>query len=179
MRNFAVIVAVWLAWLSASATTLQQLSVDDLIGKASLIVRGRPRLANTTQNGRVIFTHYLVQVTEQWKGTPVNQVDVAVPGGTFNGAQQSYTGAPSFSDGQERIFFLWTSRSGLNQVLGLTQGVFNFEADASGNLSVVREASSDRMLDRTGKLVLDKGFRMALPDFKGQVQAVLGSARGN
>jgi hypothetical protein len=179
MRIFAVIAVCWSLCAPLWATTLQQLSLDDMIAKATVIVRGKALLSNTTQTGRVIYTHYQVEVSDQLKGTPLSQIDIAVPGGSLNGARQSYTGAPAFADGQDHFFFIWTSRTGLNQVLGLTQGAFTLQTDASGNITVVREASFDRMLDPKGNLVLDKPFSMPLADFKSHVALILTTRGGN
>lgn len=179
MRISAVIAVCCSLCAPSWATTLQQLSLDDMIAKATVIVRGKARLSNTTQTGRVIYTHYIVQVTDQLKGVPQTQIDVAVPGGSLNGSRQSYTGAPAFADGLDHFFFIWTSRTGLNQVLGLSQGAFTLQPDASGSLTVFREASSDRMLDPKGNLVLDKPFSMPLADFRNRVSTVLTARGGN
>ncbi len=49
--------------------------------------------------------------------------------------------------GQDYVFFLWTSKSGLTQVIGLSQGLFNVTTNAQGQVTVSRGAPSTTMLD--------------------------------
>jgi len=42
--------------------------------------------------------------------------------------------------------FLWTSKSGLTQVIGLSQGLFAVVPDSAGNSMVIRAAASEHML---------------------------------
>ncbi|MGH8323719.1 MAG: hypothetical protein ACRETD_07990, partial [Steroidobacteraceae bacterium] len=51
--------------LLVRATTLQQLSLDDMIQKSTAIVRARVTGTYTAARGRIIYTHYTVQVTEE------------------------------------------------------------------------------------------------------------------
>ena len=106
-------------------STLRQLSLDDMIRQSTMIVRGTVQPANTMFHGSMIFTHYTVQVTETYKGTAASQIDIGVPGGSLNGAVQRFAGAPALSPGQDYVLFLWTSKTGLTQVIGLSQGLFS------------------------------------------------------
>jgi hypothetical protein len=179
MRNFVIAATVAAGACCAWATTLQQLSFDDLILKSTVIVRGTAKQTTTAKSGSVIFTHYQVQVTEQLKGVGATQIDIVVPGGMLDGARQSYAGSPAFTDGQEHFFFLWTSRSGLTQVMGLTQGAFDLQSDANGNLTVVRAASAERMLDPKGNQVIDQAFSMPIATFRSHIAALLSGRTGN
>jgi hypothetical protein len=151
------------------ATTLQQLSLDDMTRKSTTIVRGVVQLTRGAMHGGNIYTHYTVQVAEQWKGTPALQIDFVLPGGTANGLQQSIAGTPVLGNGQEYVLFLWKSRSGLTQVIGLSQGVF-----VSTNGLVTRPAISESMLSSNGASVQDPGMQMTLPAMRSQVMTVLG-----
>ena len=108
--------------LSLAGATLEQLSLDDMIQKSTAIVRGSVALSRTEASGPVIYTHYIVRVTENFKGNSQGAVDVAVPGGTANNMRQTFPGSPQFKIGDDYVFFLWTGRSGLTQIIGLTQG---------------------------------------------------------
>src|SRR5260370_3726146 len=122
VSNF-VLAAALLAPMHGS--TLQQLSLDDMIRKSTLIVRGKvQQQTQAAFHGSLIWTHYQIQITEAYKGTPGSQLDIVLPGGVSNGIQQTYSGAPSLVSGQDYVMFLWTSKSGLTQVIGLSQGVF-------------------------------------------------------
>ncbi len=89
-------------------------------------------------------------------------VDVAVPGGVLNGMQQPVAGAPTLTPGQDYVFFLWTSKSGLTQVIGLSQGLFNVTTNAQGQVMVSRGAASEPMLNPPGKAVTDSNLQMPL-----------------
>ncbi len=49
-----------------------------------------------------------------------------------NGVQQSFAGAPTLTAGQDYFLFLWTSKTGLTQVIGLSQGLFTVTTNSSG-----------------------------------------------
>ena len=57
----------------------------------------------------MIYTHYKINVLQQWKGAAQSTMDVLVPGGTANGIRQTYPGAPQLMPGQQYVLFLWTS----------------------------------------------------------------------
>lgn len=155
-----------------NASTLRQLSLDDMILKSTLIVRGKVQQTNTLFHGSMIFTHYQVQVSETYKGTAAGQLDIGVPGGLINGVGQRFAGAPALSSSQDYVLFLWTSKTGLTQVIGLSQGLFSVIPGASGPL-VVRAAATERMLNSSGEPVTDNDIRMPLSELKSRIQTVL------
>ena len=150
------------------ATTLQQLSLDDMTRKSTAIVRGTVQLTHGAMHRGNIYTHYTVQVVEQWKGAPARQLDFVLPGGTANGLQQAVPGAPALVNGQEYVLFLWTSGSGLTHVIGMSQGVF-----VSANGLVTRGAIQESMLNSNGSSVSDPGMQMTLPAMRSRVATVL------
>src|SRR5713101_1931584 len=124
MRSLSICGLVVALVTLASATTLQQLSLDEMIRKSTSIVRGKAQRTYGGLHGSMIYTHYSVEVMESWKGNQAGQIDIVVPGGVSSDRRQSYAGAPALADGQEYVLFLWTSKSGLTQVIGLSQGLF-------------------------------------------------------
>jgi len=154
-------------------STLQQLSLDDMIRQSTTIVRGKPQLTYSAFRGSLIYTHYSVQVTENLKGSPAKQLDIVVPGGVSNGFRQSFAGAPTLAPGQDYVLFLWTSKTGLTQVIGLTQGLFRVTANSSGQLMVLRAASTELMLNVAGHPVTDSDLQMLLSDLRARIQNVL------
>src|SRR5437763_13034521 len=121
-----------------SGTTLQQLSLDDMTRKSSEIVRGKVLCTGVALRGATLYTTFRVQISEQWKGAPSSQLDFVVPGGFGNGIRQTYAGAPAIADGQEFVIFLWTSASGLRQIIGLSQGLFNVSTLSNSQVTVKR-----------------------------------------
>jgi len=150
--------------------TLERLSLDDLIAKSTSIVRGKIVGATAAFSGPVIYTHYTIQVSEQFKGVSQGAVDVVVPGGTANGLRQSFSGAPILNPGDEFVFFLFTGKSGLTTVTGLTQGLFSLPADGSADPMTTRSATHELMLDSTsGRPVKDQTLVMRLSDLRKRI----------
>ena len=90
-------------------------------------------------------------------------------------------GAPSLRVGNEYVLFLWTSRSGLTQIIGLSQGVFSVTPSpvgdaAAGDPLVTRAAAGERMLDTAGRPVRDQVLAMKWSELKSQVRQALRGA---
>ncbi len=163
------------------ATTLQQLTLDDMIQKSTAIVRARIVGSHTesrgTGSGADIYTLFQLQVVETWKSSGRAAAEVAVPGGVSNGIRQMVTGAPELKAGQEYVLFLWTGRSGLTQVIGLSQGVFKLSEEGSGGGVAMRPAASELMLNTSGQPVEDRPLSIPLQDLRTRVSKVLGAAK--
>jgi len=172
MRAWSIaLIAGFLAPLGA--TTLQKLSMDDMIQKSTLIVRAKVVSSRSAFLGRDILTYYQLQVLEGWKSA-VTQTEVAIPGGAVGGLRQMAAGSPTLKIGDEYVIFLWTSRTGLTQIIGLSQGLFSVKLNAAGATVLIRPASSDTMLDATGKVVTDQAVTILLSDLRAQIQKALG-----
>ena len=159
------------------ASTLQQLSLDDMIQKSTVIVRAKPQLSYTAPHGAVIYTHYQIQVTETFKGTPEANLDVVVPGGVSGGLRQIFAGAPVLLNGQDYVLFLWTSKNGLTQVIGLSQGLFSVSSGASGQPMVIHAASKELMLNAAGQPVTDSDVQMSLSSLRTRIQSALSGGK--
>ena len=81
---FAMVVASWA--LPLECATLQRLSLDDMITRSTSIVRGKVTASWAAFTGSVIYTHYQIQVGEQFKGASRNSVEVMIPGGKIGRA---------------------------------------------------------------------------------------------
>jgi|SRR5579871_3548793 len=172
---FCGLLAAWLV-PGLRATTLLQLSLNDMIQQSTVIVQGTAQPSYSAFRGSVIYTHYLVHVSQVMKGNAGGYIDVAVLGGAANGLRQSYAGAPTLAPGQQYVMFLWTSKTGLTQVIGLSQGLFTLMPGASGQATAVRAASAERMLNNAGQEVSDSELKFSLSDLKTRIQGVLGGA---
>ena len=87
-------------------------------------------------------------------------------------------GAPTLLPGHDYVFFLWTSKSGLTQVIGLSQGLFNVTTTAQGQVVVSRGAASSPMLDSSGQPVTDSNLQMPLAQLVRLIQSVLAGGSG-
>lgn len=159
-------------------STLQQLTLNDMILKSTAIVRGQAQQTSASFHGPIIYTHYQIQVAEVLKGAAATQIDVAVPGGSSNGITQAFSGAPSFVSGQNYVLFLWTSKSGLTQVIGLSQGLFAVITNSAGQPMIVRAAATERMVNAAGQAVVQSDVQMLLSALRTQIQSVLSGGSG-
>jgi len=150
----------------ASATTLLKMSMNDLIAQSTHIVRARITGSRTAAMGQDIYTYYQLQVSETLKQGATLPAEVAVPGGVYGNRRQVAVGSPVLVQDQEYVLFLWTSRSGMTQVIGLSQGMFTLKQDASGETVLNRPAIADPMLDRFGKTVADQAVTMKWSDLR-------------
>jgi hypothetical protein len=161
----------------ALATSLEQLTLDEMAQKSTAIVRARVTGSHSGIHAANIYTYFELQVIETWKSAGQKTTEVAIPGGVADGIRQSVTGAPELKPGQEYVLFLWTSRSGLTQVIGLSQGLFQLSEEGSGKAVAKRPASSELMVDRSGLPVDDRAVSMPLQDLRTQVRQALASAK--
>lgn len=157
-----------------SAATLQRLSLEEMADKSTAIVRARIGACSPAFQGPTIYTTCQLSVIERWKGTAAGSLAVSIPGGSARGVRQTFSGAPEVPSGEERILFLWTGRSGLVQVIGLSQGIMTVEKMSDGTEIAVRAPVRDRMLDGAGRPVWDEGVEMPLHQLRRTVMARVG-----
>jgi hypothetical protein len=153
--------------------------MDDLIGKSTAIVRGTVVDSWAALTGSVIYTHYKIQVSESFKGPRQSSVELVVAGGVVNNLSQSFSGSPKLNHGDEFVFFLWTSRAGLTQIMGLTQGLFAVSPGAPADPMATRAASRELMLDpKTAQPVKDAMLAMHLSDLRSLIANTLNASQG-
>ena len=83
-------------------------------------------------------------------------------------------GAPVLANGQEYVIFLWTSKSGLTQIIGLSQGLFQTARDASGNIRLTRAASAEPMFDKSGQETSGDPVEMRWSEMRARIRQELG-----
>ncbi len=162
------------AW-TASAATLERLSLDQMTARSTAIVRARAVSNSGVQHGSALYTKTRFQVLERWKGPESDVVDVTEPGGTMGQITQTFPGVPRFTPGQEMVLFLWTGPSGRTQIIGLTQGAFDVARNAAtGEMEASRNPSGEMMLEPgTGKPVEDHPISIPLRRLERQVRGTL------
>jgi hypothetical protein len=157
----------------AGATTLLKMSMNDLIVQSTSIVRARITGSRTAAAGKDIYTYYQLQVSDTLKKGAILPAEFAVPGGVLGNLRQIGIGSPVLSQGQEYVLFLWTGRSGMTQVIGLTQGMFNLTQDSSGSTVLNRPAIADPMLDKSGKADPDAAVTMKWSELRDMIVKAL------
>jgi len=177
VRNFVLTLVLACCGMPLQCATLERLSLTDMVVKSTAVVRGQVLSSSSAFSGGIIYTHYRVQVTESLKGGNSGVIDLAVPGGVANGIRQSVSGSPEFQPGDDCVFFLWTSKAGLTQVIGLTQGVFRVTGNGT-DPALSRTPSHELMLDqKTHQPVKDAQLSMKLSDLRSAVINILGAAK--
>jgi len=180
MRSILPGVCAVLTAAQLGAATLSRLSLDDMINQSTAIVHVQITGSYAAFRGSTIYTYYQAQVLDSWKGSGPGLVNVALPGGTANGYRQSFDGTPQLITNKEYVLFLWTSPSGLTQVIGLTQGLFEVSRNSQGGLIAVRGTSTNTMLDPvTGRAVKDQSLQVAFGDLTTQIASTLAQAKTN
>ena len=159
--------------------TLEQLNLDDMVAQSTAIVRGTVVDSWAALTGSIIYTHYRVQVSESFKGPRQGSVELVVAGGAVNNLSQSFSGSPTLNKGDQFVLFLWTSRAGLTQIMGLTQGLFAIAPGASTDPMATRAATRELMLDaKTAQPVKDAMLSMHLSDLRSLIASTLQASQG-
>jgi len=155
---------IFVFWLTTTshATTVERLSLDDLVRKAHKIVIGKVSHARThwSDNGKVILTTYTIEVQESIKGQTSRTQEITTVGGKIGDLILNVAGMPSFEDGETAIVFV-ESAGGYSTVLGLGQGKFTVTNDEVSN-NVTALAFPD---GRPGK-----PLKMPLESFKREIK---------
>jgi hypothetical protein len=137
------VMALMLAFLGplAQATTLTELSVEQMTDASDLIVRGTVTQVFTELDERGnVWTRAQVEVSEVLKGdTDTRAVLVDQMGGVHGNSYSVIRWSPRFSKGEEAVFFLETLRSGKTSIVGWYQGKFTLRMDPdAGEVMLVR-----------------------------------------
>ncbi len=85
-------------------------------------------------------------------------------------------GAPILRVGREYVLFLWTGRSGLTQLMGMSQGLFSVERTTAGDRQASRAAAGEQMLDAAGRAVQDEALSMPVTELTAKISKALAVA---
>ncbi len=125
---------------TVNAATLERLTIEQMAQQATAVIRGRVGKARVVRFGALVYTLHRFEAEEQWKGAPTDGLEVAVPGGTYEGVTYNFGGTPELKTGDEYLLFLWTGTSGRTQIVGLSQGVFRVLRRSDGVVVTRTEA---------------------------------------
>jgi hypothetical protein len=194
MRALSLFVAGCSLWAPAWGTTLQRLSLGDMVQESTGIVRAKVIGSRAAFRGPDIYTYYQLQVLETLKSGVLRKartthttgeaqaprserlIEVAIPGGAAQGLRQMVEGSPELAPGGEYVIFLWTSRSGLTQVIGLSQGLFRLTRSPDGVPQATRPAAGGLMLDHNGRPVADRPVSLPWSELRSSIRQELRTA---
>jgi hypothetical protein len=177
MRRIASFIPVLVLASLAQAVTLQILTLDEMTQKSTSVVYAKVLDSYGTLHGSMIYTHYHIQVMENWKGAQ-SVTEIMLPGGVANGYRQTFAGVPALEAGKSYVMFLWAGPVGAPQLVGLTQGLLDVGADAKGTMFASRPMTTEQLLDANGKAVQDQPIRLQLDNLKRTVNMTVNAGRG-
>ena len=128
---------------AVEATTVKQLSLEQLVRGSQRIILGRCVSQETYWNKTRtrILTATRFAVTEDLKGDSREVATVVTVGGTLDGLTQVVSGTPKFKENEEVLLFLEAGKGSYWILMGLSQGMCRIATDRRG-IKVAYHASS-------------------------------------
>lgn len=158
---------------TASATTLVELTQDQLIDASDMIVRGTVTEVWTEQDAETgyVWTHAQVEVERVLKGDASTELLVIEqPGGTWANMTTVVSSVARFSAGEEGIFFVEQKAARIMPV-GMLQGKFNVIMDPYSRDFIVRRFAlpEGRDFDHRFIPLPPEADRVSLVDFEDRI----------
>lgn len=182
-RLIAVLVVLLLAGALAKAHVVIPAEFKDVVGDASLIVRGHVTdVRSVAVPGTGIDSIATVAVENVLKGQASGFIYVRVPGGALGRTRVTMVGAPTFQTGQRFVLFLRPSFSDSSfRPVGLTMGVYAILPEPKTQRLVVEPpVVANRTTAATGPVVRGDRRRtaMAVSDFESLVRLMIATPPG-
>lgn len=119
----------------AAATRMIPLTIEQLAGKAGLVVRGQVDAVEVARDsGGRIYTRVGLAILEVWKGRMEGvqgRCELVVGGGLLGDRALRVSGQAEYGVGDEVVAFLARNEAGEWVTLGLSQGRFRVHRDTS------------------------------------------------
>ena len=151
----ALALAIFGSWAVQSA--VRRVPLDECAREADSVFVGRVVAVSTRwgDSGKMIWTDYLFQVEEVWKGQPERYRTVSVAGGTVGGQSILVSHVPTFEQHATYVVFAYdNARLVAEAVVGVEQGLFREVTDASTGQKVLVDAFGYLMeRNRAGSIV--------------------------
>jgi hypothetical protein len=168
---------------TASATTLERMSVAKMTQAAQLVVRAQCLANSSGWDGGEIWTLTSFEVEDAWKGAPsgaAQQVIVRLLGGSVGNLSSTVSGVPRFRPGEEVVLFLQTTERGDFSVVSWVQGTFRIHRDTrSGAEIVVQDTAAFDTYDPATRQFNAEGIRnLSVAALRLRVQSALSAQAG-
>jgi hypothetical protein len=130
-RPIGVLLLLLVPTITAQATQLEQMSLDELGRTASTVVQGKVLTTHSYWNPdhTKIFTEILVESDVTHKGPAAGSVRIVQLGGTVDNVRVTVHGALGWTPGEEVLLFLEPYKANTFVVTGLSQGKFGIVRD--------------------------------------------------
>jgi len=174
-RGFLRLLFLLLIPAVAGATTLVQMSLDELAAAAPVVARVRCLENDIRKEGGEIWTFTRFEVVETLKGNVPQEITVRLIGGRLGHWISKVDGIPQFRPGEELYLFLEPTPSGSLGVTSWVQGTFRIARQAgSDRETVVQDTSSVTVFDPATRRFRPGGLRnLSVEEFRRQVRATL------
>jgi hypothetical protein len=134
--------------LSAAATTIVKMDLDELTSAAQVVARGKCLAREARLEGGYIWTFTTFEVSETLKGSAARQISVRLLGGKVGHMKSTVDGVPQFQPGEDVFLFLEPTRAGDFSVTSWVQGTFRVRRDAqTGQESVTQDSAAFAVFD--------------------------------
>ncbi len=168
---------------TASATTLERMSVAKMTQSAQLVVRAQCVANSSAWDGGEIWTFTSFEVEDAWKGAPAGaaqQVVVRLLGGSVGNLSSTVSGVPRFRPGEEVILFLQPTARGDFSIVSWVQGTFRIHRDTrSGAEIVVQDTAAFDTYDPATRQFNAEGIRnLSVAALRQRVQTALAAQSG-
>jgi hypothetical protein len=155
------------------ATTVRPVSVETMATRASLVAEGSAISSWSQWNaeGTMIVTYTRFRVSRVLKGGAASEITIRQPGGSVGVYKDVVHGVRYLRPGAEAALFLKESGEpdGAMVVVGLMQGMFRIEREASGAAFVTNGVSGVEAHNENGVVRSFRGTRIPLSDFEARV----------
>lgn len=153
-------VATLILALSAAATTILKMDLDELTRAARVVARGKCVASEARLDGGYIWTFTTFEVTETLKGSAPRQISVRLLGGKVGHMKATVDGVPQFRTGEDVFLFLEPTREGDLTVTSWVQGTFRVQRDTqTGQESVTQDSAAHAVYDPTTRQFKVSGVR--------------------
>jgi hypothetical protein len=158
--------------LSAGATTIVRMNLDELTSAAHLVARGRCLASEARMDSGYIWTFTTFTVSETLKGSAPRQITVRLLGGKVGHMKSTVDGVPQFAPGDDVFLFLEPTREGDLSVTSWVQGTFRVRRDsATGKESVTQDSAAYSVFDpATRQFKLDGARNLPIETFRLRVR---------
>jgi hypothetical protein len=157
---------------AARASTLIQLSVEELCQRATVVVAATPLESkvvwedSAAGRGRRIVTYTRARIDRVVDGAAPGELWIRTLGGSIGNVGQHVDGEAILTPGQPGLFFLRRLPDGPHGVVGMSQGQYRFDgASVAATTRLARFPSMANLVPRssalgTGKPNIDVGMRL-------------------
>lgn len=124
--------------ISANATSLQPLSLDDVVEASTMVVVGEAVSARTERTDQGVFTYTEFQVSDAVVGATDGRVTITTLGGRYKSGKfklaETWPGSPMLVNGSRMMLFLQDSAVGNFEIVGFSQGALPVSDSSQGEV---------------------------------------------